>query len=134
MQVRQIGLNGDDPAHAKAFSYWWQGFLAGGIEELKRRSTPPVKPMQFDERRVEAGVIRALTRISDDPNPQVMVVNGVPQGPRVLAKGHQTLILTDPQYATLIKYCKQAMWAIAIIVDVDDAMLLLESAERGTDS
>lgn len=123
--MKQIEVNGDNPKHSLAFSYWWQGFLAGGIEEMKRRSTPPVKPMQFDERRTEAGVLRALTRISDDPNPQTRI-DGVPQRPRVLAQGPQTLVMSERQFETLVRYYKQAMWAIGVIVDVDDALVLLE--------
>jgi len=120
-------LDGNEEVYRKAFRYWWQGFLAGGNEEIQIRQQPPRKPYDYSERRVEAGIMRALLKLSepgtatpDNKNP-----------PRELLKDSDLVFsLTMEQHGKLLKYVKQTLWSMPIIADVDDAVLLLESAVR----
>jgi hypothetical protein len=120
-KTRSLPLDGSVEAHVKAFKFWWQGFLQGGHEELTLRSKPPLKPMTWGDRKIEAGVIRALSAIS---NPAPEAGGNL----RTLMPGTMTLTLTEEQFAILVKYVQQTMWSVGVIADVDDALMLLETA------
>lgn len=136
MRVRTLVLDPEIPDHRVWFQYLWTGFLSGGGVAAQKRQAIAGKASHagFDERRVEAGVLRALKGVSvpsSESAPEPMEVDTRPRS-LIGDSGPQTLILTQPGFDLLVEFCTQTPWSTGIMDAAEDAIDFLLSAAAGT--